>query len=737
MQTATQLQTATQQLSGSLYPGAINPRFYQFITEQVLPLTDLDAPAFWQGFASLVAELTPRNRDLLARRDDLQRQIDRWHQQQAGQGTGPAHDPDAYRRFLQEIGYLLPEPAAVAITTQAVDDEIACIAGPQLVVPVKNARFALNAANARWGSLYDAVYGSNLIPDEGELAAGSCYNAKRGAEVIRYARDFLDRAFPLADGSHHQATAYLIDEARLVVELVNGTRTALRQPGQWTGLTGSPEQPDSIILCNHGLHVDIEFDRTGAIGSKAQAGIQDIKVESALTTIMDCEDSVAAVDADDKLEVYHNWLGLVRGDLSVELVKDGKSRLRKLNPDKTFIAADGTQGQLPGRALMLIRNVGLLMDSELMHDANNQPVPEGIIDAVVTALVASLDGSGALRNSRCGSIYIVKPKLHGPEEVAFTVTLFERVEDLLKLPPNTIKMGIMDEERRTSVNLMACIAAAKERVVFINTGFLDRTGDEIHTSMHAGAFLPKTQLKDQACIRAYEDNNVDVGLACGFPGRAQIGKGMWPKPDDMAGMMDSKIAQPRAGATTAWVPSPTAATLHALHYHEVNVPVRQQALRSRSRAALADMLTIPLMPAGHALTDEAVARELENNIQGILGYVVRWIDHGVGCSKVPDIHQQGLMEDRATLRISSQHVANWLLHGICSEHQVLSVLRRMAVVVDQQNLNDAAYRPMATDIEHSLAFRAAKALIFAGQSQPNGYTEFILHHYRALAKSRP
>lgn len=723
MQTVTKMQSA------------IDPRFYHFITEQVLPLTPLDASAFWQGFENLVAELAPRNRDLLARREKLQGQIDRWHQQRRGQ----PHDADAYRKFLQHIAYLLPEPQSVTISTQGVDQEIATIAGPQLVVPIKNARFAINAANARWGSLYDAVYGSNLIPDEGELVMGKNYNAKRGAEVIRFAKDFLDNAFPLTDGYHHQAIGYRIENSQLVVELANGVCTGLRQPGQWAGLTGPVSQPDSIILRNHGLHVVLEFDRSGSVGALTQAGIQDIKVESAVTTIMDCEDSVAAVDVEDKLEVYANWLGLIQGKLSADVAKDGVSHVRRLNPDRTFIAADGTQGTLPGRALMLIRNVGLLMDCELMLDANHQPVPEGIVDAVVTALIASLDvrGNSGLRNSRCGSIYIVKPKLHGPDEVAFTNTLFERVEDLLGLPRNTIKMGIMDEERRTTVNLKACINAARDRVVFINTGFLDRTGDEIHTSMHAGAFQPKTRIKDQACIRAYEDHNVDVGLACGLPGRAQIGKGMWPKPDDMAGMMASKIAHPRAGATTAWVPSPTAATLHALHYHQVNVAVRHQALHSRAPAALADILSMPLLPVDETLTPAAIVEELENNIQGILGYVVRWIDQGIGCSKVLDIHQQGLMEDRATLRISSQHVANWLLHGICSEHQVLTVMRRMAAVVDAQNQGDANYRPMTADLEHSLAFQAAKALIFEGQNRVNGYTEPVLHHYRRLAKRQP
>lgn len=720
---------AAKQLSS-----AIDARFYKFINDQVLPLTTLNAEAFWQGFVSLVADLAPRNRELLAHRDALQQQIDQWHQQH----RDLPHDPEVYRRFLEEIAYLLPEPEATTIGTGVVDDEIARIPGPQLVVPIKNARFAINAANARWGSLYDAVYGSNLIPHEGEMTAGRHYNAVRGAAVIRYAREFLDRVFPLLDGSHQEVNCYRIEHAKLVAGLANGHWTELCYPKQWLGLTGARQQPASIILRNHGLHIEIEFDRKGAIGAQDLAGVQDIKLESAVTTIMDCEDSVAAVDIEDKIDVYHNWLGLIRGDLSVELVKNGKSHQRSLAADRQFTTAAGTQDCLPGRALMLIRNVGLLMDSELMCDAQNRPAPEGIIDAVVTCLIASLDVSGGntLRNSRCGSIYIVKPKLHGPDEVAFTVDLFERVEDLLQLPRNTVKLGIMDEERRTTVNLTACIAAARQRVVFINTGFLDRTGDEIHTSMHAGAFLPKSQLKDQLCIRAYEDRNVDIGLACGLPGRAQIGKGMWPKPDDMAGMMASKIAHPKAGATTAWVPSPTAATLHALHYHEVDVFARQQALRSRPRATLADVLNIPLLATDHELSPEIIAEELENNIQGILGYVVRWVDQGVGCSKVPDIHQVGLMEDRATLRISSQHIANWLLHGICSEHQVLSTMRRMAEVVDQQNAGDAAYQPMTADFDHSLAVQAAKALIFEGQKHANGYTEPVLHRYRRLAKSR-
>lgn len=710
----------------------IDAHFYRFITDEVLTLTQLNTSLFWHGFEDLVAEFSLRNRALLARRDVLQQQIDHWHQQHQ------RHDPAAYQRFLQEIGYLLPEPEAVSVDTTHVDDEIARIAGPQLVVPLKNARFAVNAVNARWGSLYDALYGTDVINNKGEMAPGNSYNPLRGAAVIRYAKDFMDAAFPLHNGSHHDAVSYQLHEQQLLAELSDGSQARLTEGGQLIGFTGSETQPCSVLLKNNGLHIALEFDRAGSIGASDSAGIQDIKIESALTTIMDCEDSVAAVDADDKLEVYRNWLGLIKGDLSADFVKNGRSLVRRMNSDKTINRPDGSLLQLRGRSLMLIRNVGLLMTTNLMHDANRHEVPEGIIDAVVTTLIASLDvqGKNALRNSRCGSIYIVKPKLHGPEEVAFTADLFGKIEDLLHLPRNTIKLGIMDEERRTTVNLKACIAAARSRVVFINTGFLDRTGDEIHTSMYAGAFLPKVLIKDQPCIRAYENQNVDIGLECKLPGLAQIGKGMWPRPDEMAEMMDAKISHPESGATTAWVPSPTAATLHALHYHQVDVFALHKQLSKRPRALLTDILTIPLIAHKAMLIEDVIVNELENNIQGILGYVVRWIDQGVGCSKVPDINHVGLMEDRATLRISSQHIANWLLHGICSAEQVLTIMRRMALVVDEQNRSDPEYKPMSPAVDSNLAFRAAKALIFEGQCQPNGYTEPLLHHYRQLAKSR-
>ncbi|MDO8907805.1 MAG: malate synthase G [Pseudohongiella sp.] len=710
----------------------IDSHFYRFITDEVLPLTPLNANAFWRGLEDLISESTVRNRALLARRDSLQRQIDQWHKQRAAQ----PHDAVAYQRFLEEIGYILPEPGPVSVDTTNVDDEIATIAGPQLVVPLKNARFAVNAVNARWGSLYDALYGTDVINNTGELAPGQGYNPLRGAAVIRYARDFLDSVFPLVKGSHRDAVHYRIHDQQLFVVFDDDSQTSLRDVEQLIGLTGSRNEPTSLILKNNGLHVEIEFDRESTIGASDGAGIKDIKIESALTTIMDCEDSVAAVDAEDKTEIYRNWLGLIKGDLSAAFDKGGKTLRRCMNADRNIIRPDGSLLQLHGRSLMLIRNVGLLMSSNLMRDAHNDEVPEGIIDAVVTSLIASLDlrGKTALRNSRCGSIYIVKPKLHGPAEVAFTVELFDKIEDLLGLPRNTIKLGIMDEERRTTVNLKACIAAARTRTVFINTGFLDRTGDEIHTSMYAGAFLPKAQIKDQPGIRAYEDWNVDTGLACNLPGRAQIGKGMWPKPDEMAEMMATKINHPKAGATTAWVPSPTAATLHALHYHQVDVFAVQEQLRGRPRASIKDILTIPLIT--QTLDQDTIVKELENNIQGILGYVVRWVEQGIGCSKVPDINHVGLMEDRATLRISSQHIANWLLHGICTKEQVLTIMHRMARVVDEQNRDDSDYRPMSQNINQSLAFQAAKALIFEGQSQPNGYTEPLLHHFRQMAKSR-
>ena len=721
-------------LTAPLTKLTIDQRFRDFITDEVLTLTDLEPQRFWSGFEQLINDLAPRNRALLQERTRLQHEIDAWHQQQQGR----EFDVDSYRDFLARIGYLQPEPETVEILTTPVDDEISSIAGPQLVVPINNARFAINAVNARWGSLYDALYGSDAISTAGELAPGKQYNALRGAKVIEYGKNFLDAAFPLAQGSHHDATRYLIRDGELVVKLCNRQITRLRDPSQWVGLSGTAEALRSIVLRNNGLHAEIRLDRTASPGAEDLAGVHDIVLESATTTIVDCEDSVAAVDSDDKIEVYRNWLGLTRGNLATSVDKDGVRHIRTLNCDRIITGRDGKPYRLRGRSLMMIRNVGPLMDTALMHDGEGNPAPEGIIDGVVTALIGSLDirGPYAGRNSRCGNIYIVKPKLHGPDEVAFTNTLFDRIEDLLRLPRHTIKLGIMDEERRTTVNLKACLAAANRRVVFINTGFLDRTGDEIHTSMQAGPMLPKSEIKDAPCIRTYEDNNVDVGLECGLPGIAQIGKGMWAKPDNMAEMMATKQQHLEAGASTAWVPSPTAATLHALHYHHTNVAQRQQQLRSRPRARLNDILMPPLLPADRALSDAEITAELENNVQGILGYVVRWIDQGIGCSKVPDIHQVALMEDRATLRIASQHIANWLMHGICTRQQVLDALHRMATLVDAQNTHDASYRNMSDNPEQSLAFQAAKALILDGHLQPNGYTEPLLHHYRLQAKNQ-
>lgn len=712
----------------------IDQSFRNFITDDVLALTDLDPQRFWSGFGKLINELAPWNRALLQERERLQQQINSWHQQH----QGSAFDVNSYRDFVTRIGYLQPEPEAVEVLTTPIDAEISSVAGPQLVVPANNARFAINAVNARWGSLYDALYGSDAISHEGELAPGEQYNALRGANVIEHGKNFLDSAFPLAQGSHHDATRYLIRDGELMVKLRDRKVTQLRHPEQWVGLTGTAGALRSIVLRNNELHAEIRLDRSTSPGAEDLAGVQDIILESAITTIVDCEDSVAAVDSADKIEVYRNWLGLIRGNLATSIDKAGVRHIRTLNCDRTITGRDNKPYHLRGRSLMMIRNVGLLMNSALMHDAEGNPAPEGIIDAVVTALIGSLDvrGAHAGRNSRCGNIYIVKPKLHGPEEVEFTNTLFDRVEDLLRLPRHTIKLGIMDEERRTTINLKACLAAANRRVFFINTGFLDRTGDEIHTSMHAGPMLPKGEIKDTLCIRTYEDNNVDVGLECGLPGVAQIGKGMWAKPDNMAEMMATKQQHLNAGASTAWVPSPTAATLHALHYHHINVMQRQQQLRGRPRAQLNDILTPPLLPADRILSADEISAELENNVQGILGYVVRWIDQGIGCSKVPDIHQVALMEDRATLRISSQHIANWLLHGICSRQQVLATLHRMAALVDAQNIHDPAYQNMADDPEQSLAFQSAKALILDGHLQPNGYTEPLLHHYRLQAKNR-
>ena len=703
-----------------------------FLRSEVLPGLDLSEEHFWTSLEKIINEFSPKNKTLLGIRESMQGQIDAWHLANPGQEKNLA----AYKNFLKEIGYLLEEGGDFKITTANVDPEIASIAGPQLVVPVMNARFALNAANARWGSLYDALYGTDMISEENGASRAGAYNPVRGDKVIEFAKNFLDKNFTIDNASYSDVNSFNIKNGRLEISLLNGETTNLINNNQFQGYKGSAEQPAGVLLKNNGLHAEIQIDPDHSVGATDPAGIKDVLLESAITTIQDCEDSVAAVDGEDKVAVYRNWLGLMKGDLKETFIKGGAEMTRSLNPDRNYIAPDGSNLRLSGRSLMLVRNVGHLMTNPAILDQNGDEVPEGILDAMFTICIAmhDLNGNSEVQNSEAGSIYIVKPKMHGPDEVQFTCDLFSAVEKSLNLNQLTAKIGIMDEERRTTVNLKECIRVAKDRVIFINTGFLDRTGDEIHTSMEAGPMIPKAEMKQQPWILAYEDWNVDSGLETGFKGNAQIGKGMWPMPDEMLNMYETKTMHPESGANCAWVPSPTGATLHAMHYHQILVSERQEKLLERPKASLDDILTIPVMSNAKSLSREDVQKELDNNAQGILGYVVRWVDQGVGCSKVPDINNIGLMEDRATCRISSQHIANWLHHSVCSEDQVIETMKRMAIIVDQQNSGDPTYQPMAPSYD-GIAFQAACNLAIQGRAQPSGYTEPILHAMRLKYKA--
>ena len=710
----------------------VSPELDSFLRNEVLPGLDIEPDQFWNSFETVLAEFAERNKSLLDKREDIQKQIDDWHLARKGSD----HNHEEYLNFLKDIGYLLDEGDDFEITTQNVDDEIKTVAGAQLVVPVMNARFALNAANARWGSLYDALYGTDMISEEGGAERSGPYNPVRGNKVIEFSKTFLDDSVPLASGKYKDVTGFKVQDGQLTINTSDQSSSKLSNESQFIGFTGEADNPSSILLKNNNLHIEIQVDYKDSIGQDDPAGIKDVVLESAVTTIQDLEDSVAAVDAEDKSLAYRNWLGLMKGDLEESFIKGENKMTRSLSQDRDYLTKDGSDMKLPGRSVLLVRNVGHLMTNPAILDGDGNEVPEGIMDAMFTICIAKHDllKQGKLANSRTGSIYIVKPKMHGPEEVQFTCDLFTRVEQELGLEPLAVKVGIMDEERRTTVNLKECIRAAKDRIIFINTGFLDRTGDEIHTSMEAGPVVPKAQMKQQSWIGAYEDWNVDVGLETGFKGKAQIGKGMWAMPDEMLGMYENKSMHPEAGANCAWVPSPTAATLHAIHYHQISVADQQEIIKTRSRASIDDILSIPLLEDPSSLTPEDIQAELDNNCQGILGYVVRWVDLGVGCSKVPDINNVGLMEDRATCRISSQHIANWLHHGLCSEDQVIETMKKMALVVDEQNANDPEYNNMSPGFD-GIAFSAAVDLALKGRSQPSGYTEPILHSKRLSYKS--